>query len=60
MEVQDHFTVVISDGVVWVGRRIIEEPDGCVTGCLCCFELMGRDCADGNEHGRFDNDGVLE
>ena len=25
MEVQDHVTGIISDGGVWVGRRIIEE-----------------------------------
>ena len=37
MEVQDHVTGVISDGGVWVGRRVIEEPNGCVTGCLSCF-----------------------
>ena len=34
VEVQDHATGVISDGGVWVGCRIIEEPNGCVTGCL--------------------------
>ena len=32
MEVQDHVADVISDGGVWVGLRIIEEPNGCVTG----------------------------
>ena len=37
VEVQDHVTGAISDGGVWVGRSIIEEPNGCVTGCLCCF-----------------------
>ena len=37
VEVQDHVTGVISDGGVWVGRRIIEEPNVCVTGFLCCF-----------------------
>ena len=37
MEVQDHVTGVISHGGVWVGRRIIEELNGYVTGCLCCF-----------------------
>ena len=37
VEVQDHVTGVISDGGVWVGRRIIEEPNGCVTGLFCCF-----------------------
>ena len=35
MEVQDHITGVISDGGVWVVWRIIEDPDGFVTGCLC-------------------------
>ena len=37
VEVQDHVTGAISDGGVWLGRRIIEEPNGCVTGCLRCF-----------------------
>ena len=37
VEVQDHVTVIISDGGVWVGRSIIEDPNGCVTGCLRCF-----------------------
>ena len=37
LEVQDHITGVILDGGVWVGRRIIEEPNFCVTGCLSCF-----------------------
>ena len=37
MEVQGHVTGVISYGGVWVGRRIIEEPNCCVTGCLSCF-----------------------
>ena len=27
VEVQDHVTGVISDGGVWVGRSIIEEPN---------------------------------
>ena len=37
VEVQDHVTGTISDGGVWVGHSIIEEPNGCVTGCLCLF-----------------------
>ena len=37
VEVQDHVTGAISDGGVWVGSRIIEDPSGCVTGCLRCF-----------------------
>ena len=37
VEVQDHVTGAISYGGVWVGRSIIEEHNGCVTGCLCCF-----------------------
>ena len=37
VEVQDHVTGAILDGGVWVGRSIIEEPNGCVTGCLRCF-----------------------
>ena len=37
VEVQDHVTGAISDGGVWVGRSIIEEPNGCVTGFLRCF-----------------------
>ena len=60
MEVQDHVIGIISDGGVWVGRRIIEEPNGCVTGCLCCFGFLGRDGADGNGHDRVNRDGVLE
>ena len=34
VEVQYHVTGDILDGGVWVGRSIIEEPNGCVTGCL--------------------------
>ena len=37
VEVKDHVTGAISNGGVWVGRRIIEEPNGCVTGCFRCF-----------------------
>ena len=37
MEVKEHVTGVILDGGVWVGRLIIEEPNGCVMGCLSCF-----------------------
>ena len=37
MEAQDHVTGVILDGGVWVGRRIIEDPNSCVTGCLNLF-----------------------
>ena len=37
VEVEDHVTGAISDGGIWVGRRIIEETNGCVTGCLRCF-----------------------
>ena len=37
VEVQDHVTGAISDGGVWVGRHIVEEPSGCVTGYLLCF-----------------------
>ena len=37
VEVQDHVTGSISYDGVWVGRSIIEEPNGCVTGCLRCF-----------------------
>ena len=37
VEVQDHVTGVILDGGIWVGLHIIEETNGCVTGCLCCF-----------------------
>ena len=48
MEVQDHESGVISDGGVWVGRRIIEEPNGCVTGFLSCFWLLVCDGAFGN------------
>ena len=59
MEVHDHVTGDISDGGVWVRRSIIEEPNGCVTGCLLCFRLLGSDGADGNEHGRVDSDIVV-
>ena len=38
VEVQDHVTGSISDGGVWVGISIFEEPNGCITGCLCCFD----------------------
>ena len=48
VEVQDHVTGAISDGGIWVGRRIIEEPNGCVTGCLSYFLLLGSDGANGN------------
>ena len=34
VEVQDHVTGAISDGGVWVGRSIIEDPNGCVVDCL--------------------------
>ena len=37
VEVQDHVTGTILDGGVWVGRSIIEEPNGCVTSFLRCF-----------------------
>ena len=37
VEVQVHVTDAISGSGVWVGRHIIEEPNGCVTGCLRCF-----------------------
>ena len=59
VEVQDHVTRAISDGVVWVGRSIIEETNGCFTGCLRCFCLMGSVGADGNKHGRVNSDGVV-
>ena len=59
VEVQDHVTGAISDGGVWVGRSIIEEPNGCVTGCLRCFRLLVRNGADGNENGRFDINSVV-
>ena len=37
VEVQDHVTSAISDGGVWVGRSILQEPNGCIMGCLRCF-----------------------
>ena len=43
VEVQDHVTDAISDGGVWVGRSIIEEPKGCITVfCVAfdCWEAM--------------------
>ena len=59
VEVQDHITGAISDGDVWVGRSIIEERNGCVTGCLRCFRLLGSNGADGNKHGRVNSNGVV-
>ena len=37
VEVQDHVTGAIPDGVVWVGCSIIEEPKSCVTNGLSYF-----------------------
>ena len=37
MEVQDHVTGVTLDGGVWVGRHIIEDLNGFITGCLSSF-----------------------
>ena len=54
VEVQDHATEAISDGGVWVRGNIIEDPNGCVTGCLRCFRFLGSDGDDGNENGRVD------
>ena len=59
VEVQDHVTGAILDGGVWVGRSIIEEPNGCVTVCLRCFQLLGSDGADGNKHGRVDSNSIV-
>ena len=60
VEVQDHVTGNVSDGSVRVGHSIIEEPNGCVMGCLRCFQLLGSNDAGGNEHGRVDSDSVVE
>ena len=60
VEVQDHVTGAVSDGGVWLGFSIIEEPKICVTGCLRCFQLLGSNGADVNEHGRVDSDSVVE
>ena len=59
VEVQDHVNGAILDGGVWVGRSIIEEPNGCITGCLHCFRLLGSNGDDGNDSGRVDSDGVV-
>ena len=43
VEVQDHFTGAILDGAVWVGHRIIEGPNGCISiffMLLNCWEAM--------------------
>ena len=40
VEVQDHVTGDISDGGVWVGCSIFEEPTGCVMDCLRCFQSL--------------------
>ena len=37
VEVQDHVTGAVLDCGARVGRSIIEEPNSCVTGCLCYF-----------------------
>ena len=37
VEVQDHVTGAVADGGVGVGRSIIQEPNGCVTGFLHSF-----------------------
>ena len=60
MEVQYNVTGAVSDGDVWVVRRIIEEPNGCIAGCLRSFRLMGSDGAGGNEHGRVDINSLVE
>ena len=59
MEVQEHVTGVISDGGVWEGRRIIEEPNGCITVCLRLLQLLGSNGANGNNHGRVDSDSLV-
>ena len=59
MEVQDHVNCAIFDGGVLLGRSIIKEPNCCVTGCLRCFQLLGNDGANSNEHGRVDRDSVV-
>ena len=60
LEVQDHVTGAVSDGGVRVGRSIIEDTNGCVMGCLHCLRLLGRDGANGNEHGWVNRDSVVE
>ena len=40
VEVQDHITGDVAYGGVGVGRSIIEEPNGCITGFLRCFRFM--------------------
>ena len=60
VEVQDHVTGAVSDGGVRVGRRIIEEPNICVTGFLRCFRFLVINGADVNKHGRVDSDSVVD
>ena len=60
MEVQDHVTRTVVDGGVGVGHINIEEPNGCVTGFLRCFQLLGSNGADGNKHVRVDGNSVVE
>ena len=59
MEVYGHVTGAVSYGGVWVGHIIIEEPNGCVTGCLRCFRLLGIDGANGKENIRVYIDVVV-
>ena len=60
VEVQDHVTGAVWDGGVRVGRSIIEEPNGCVTGCLRCFRFLGSNGAYGNKHGGVNSNSVVE
>ena len=60
MEVQDYVTGAVVDGGVGLGRSIIQEPNGCVTGFLHSFCLLGSNGADGNKHGRVNSDSVVE
>ena len=60
LEVHDHVTGAIADGGIGVGRSIIQELNGCVMFFLRCFRLLESNGADGNEHGRVDEDIVIE
>ena len=60
VEVQDHVTGTVLDGGVRVVRSIIEEPNGCVMGCLRCFRLLGSNGTNGKTYSRVDSDSVVE
>ena len=60
VDVQDHVTGTVLDGGFGVGCSLIYEPNGGVTDFLHCFRLLGSNDDDGNEHGRVDDNMVVE